>query len=707
MSPRSKRLTWFTFWILIAAASVALVYLFGQHPARPIIIAHPATYASPASVPATHPTTRIETYGQLLHADLPNYPTTRPWPIPVDLPDAAHVILREPVYVCSRGDLWITRPDADPLPQVLARATNESEHLIDRQISYIVWSLNSRGMLQASAICSTRDGYELVSASAARSIPWHRSYHWDLTMTWIDDSATRLIVPTDTGVSIMTLGDNLTEDFCRLLTGPATTAVGPPRVLFDLRGLLAWIPADGNFGGKTRVARYLDGKWAYLDSTAWPSDIIHLVPMLDGSVLQIRRGSDPGSVQLTIVPLDDPNIDENEIASLTNQLGDDDPDKRVAAYQRLTQYGPGIYPILEKLSPDASPEAQTRIRELLEGRLATKLGGMLVNDNQLSVWARLPDGGVVFSAPHGVTIPRENQNPQVVRPDFLAIRPGEPVRELPPAVVDQLSKPGSTITASRDEWIVTTPDAGPERYLPPNRLDPLLRPSEKNFSKLLAIDGRGRWIFRDEASHHTLILDPTVPDPTPRLAIWLIDAGAAGWSKSDWPAILRGTAKWVVTDRDFRPLDSSDEIRTAVPNATTMPSLMTDAEGDRYYDGTLGLTVVMANGKKLAWPLPDKCAGSPDQPAFLAGDRQGHLFLFNSTGRIAQLRAAPLALEAVFDQHVPDFQDITRVWCDPAGRIDVVYEGFRLAIIFPTGQIPPSIEDKILPQDLRRVDAPH
>ncbi len=729
----APRLAWIGFWLVIAAVGVGLVFLLGKRPAPPVSQTPTTRPAAATSLvtspsPATRTALAIETYGQLLHADLANYPDARPWAIPVDLADAAHLILREPIYVGSRGDLWITCRDADPLPAVLARAANESEHLIDRPVQYIVWSIDRRGLWEPSAICRNGDGFELVSATDTRPIPWHRAYRWNMAMTWIDGTATRLIVPTDAGVSVMTVGDKLSEDYCQLLdsTAPAPQSapqsvpqsipqsVPPPRVLFDLRGLLAWIPADGDFAGSTRTARYLDGKWAYLDSAAWPSDIIHLVPMLDGSVLQIRRGSPAGGVQLTIVPLDNPTIDENQITTLTDQLGDDDPDKRAAAYQQLTQYGPGIYPILERISPGASPEAQARIRELLEGKLATKLGGMLVNDDQLTVSARLPDGGVIFFAPHGVSIPQEGQDPKIVSPDFLAVRPGQPVEELPPAVVDQLSKPNATIAGWRDEWIVGTPDAGPARYLPPNQLEPLLRPSERGFCRFLAIDGRGRWLFYDDASQRTLILDPTVPDPTPRLAIWLIDAGdAAGWSKADWPVIRRGSAHWIINGHDFQPLDPSDEMRTVLPTTwpTTAPSLMTDADGTCYYDGRIDLTVVTATGKQRTWLLPDSCAGSADQTPWLVGDRQGQLFLFNTTGRIARLRrtpaaAQPFALEAVFDRHVPDFQDIRRIWCDHAGRIDVIYESSRLALIFPTGQVPPEIEDKILPQDLRRIDAP-
>jgi hypothetical protein len=737
MSRPSGRIAWLTLWLLIAAgAGVGLVFLFGKPENPPVAAAPtslPVTQPSIATIPSTQAVV-IQTYGQLLHADLPNYPDTRPWAIPVDLSDAAHLILREPLYVCSRGDLWITRSDADPLPMVLARAANESEHIVDRPIEYIVWSLNRRGSWEASAICRAGDGFQLISATGTILIPWHRSYRWEAAMTWIDGAATHLIVPTDTGVSIMTLGNSPTEDYCSLLNNTATSqqASQPPMVLFDLHGLLAWIPAEKDFNSASRVARYLDGKWNDLDSSAWPGDIIHLIPMLDGSVLQIRRGSDANSASLTIAPLDSPQIDEKEIAALTDQLSDDDPDKRVAAYQRLIQYGPGIYPILEKLSPNAAPEAQARIREILEGKLATKLGGMLINDNQLTVAARLRDGGVVFFAPQGITVPREGQDPKVISPDYLAIRPGRPVQELPAALVDRLSKSGGAISGWRDEWVVTTTDVGPARYLPPDQLQPLLRPSERNFSNLLAIDARGRWIFRDPASHQSLILDPTVPDPTPRLAIWLIDTGnGAGWNKADWPVIQRGTAHWVISEQDWQPLDPSEEMRTdfaktsyplvaatvptnasaTVPAPVNTPQILIDADGNRYFDGQTALTILTHAGKRFDWPLPDACAGSADQIPWLVSDGQGHLFLFNSTARIARIRATPGAaepfvLEAVFSAHVPDFQDIRRIWCDPAGRIAVAYEGSHIALIFPSGQVPPEIEDKILPQDLRRIDGP-
>jgi hypothetical protein len=710
-------------WLLVAvAAGVGIVFFLGVKPPPPppplpttVASTQPATTHS---VAATAPAPSIQTYGQLLHGDFRNYPDTRPYGTPVDLADAAQIVLREPVYVCSRGDLWLTRADADPVTTVLARASNETEHIVDRPISYVIWIPDRHGVWQPSAVCPTSDGVEIVSAKRSQPIPWHRNYRWDMALTWTDGEATRLIVPTDVGVSIMTLDTPLREDYCELVSKNDTTRpTQAPSVLFDTRGLLAWIPADERFAA-TRVARYVDGKWTMLDAVQWPGDIVYLVPLLDGNVLQIHLGQ--GDSALTFIALENLDIDEKDVSNLVDQLGDDDPEKRVAAFQRLAQYGPKINPILEKLAPNAAPEAQARIQQILRH---TTLGGMSVNGNELHLVSRLHDGGMVFSAPQGVSIPQEGQDPKVVVPDYLAVRPGHAVQELPTAVVDRLVKSQGSVTGWGDEWIVSNTEVGPARFLPPDQLAALFSPAERSFRRLVAIDSRGRWVFADDAAHRTLILDPTVPEPMPKLAIWLIDTGDfSGWTKADYPAIKRGTAKWYIDDHDFEGMDQSEAIldtpakiapSATTPSATTResgPVLLVDTDGTRYYDGKMTLTTVDVHGRRRVWALPDRCAGSADEPAFLAPDHQGHFFLFNSTGRIARLRATPgeaepFVLEALFSDHVPDLIDIKRVWLDPAGRIDVAYQDSHLLVIFPNGQVPRDIGDKILIQDLRRISA--
>jgi hypothetical protein len=57
-----------------------------------------------------------------------------------------------------------------------------------------------------------------------------------------------------------------------------------------------------------------------------------------------------------------------------------------------------------------------------------------------------------------------------------------------------------------------------------------------------------------------MVLDPTLPDPTPRLPVWLmvIDHGSVGWTADGWPVIKRGGA-WVLIADGWRPLDDKKE----------------------------------------------------------------------------------------------------------------------------------------------------
>src|SRR5437867_3168766 len=100
-----------------AFTTIAVVLVFWavgckrEEPAPPPTTA-PATQAStrPASRPA--PTT---SYVDVIRAAYPKFPATQPLGFPVDLIDAGHYVLADPIYICPRGDLWITRAHAPPL----------------------------------------------------------------------------------------------------------------------------------------------------------------------------------------------------------------------------------------------------------------------------------------------------------------------------------------------------------------------------------------------------------------------------------------------------------------------------------------------------------------------------------------------------------------------------------------------------------------
>ncbi|MGA3067425.1 MAG: hypothetical protein ABSF29_11320, partial [Tepidisphaeraceae bacterium] len=112
-------------------------------------------------------------------------------------------------------------------------------------------------------------------------------------------------------------------------------------------------------------------------------------------------------------------------------------------------------------------------------------------------------------------------------------------------------------------------------------------------------------------------------------------------------------------------------------------------------------------GRQDVWPLPDQAAGSPDFRPWLVTFGQDRLLLLNADGRIVRLKPdgdRAFAVEAIFDHGLGFLRSITRVWQDPAGRIDVAYSNNQLAIIFPTGRVDPQFADEILPKDLKRID---
>src|SRR5205823_7718583 len=114
---------------------------------------------------------------------------------------------------------------------------------------------------------------------------------------------------------------------------------------------------------------------------------------------------------------------------------------------------------------------------------------------------------------------------------------------------------------------ISDPAQGPRR-LEGNHVEPLLRASEAAYGYFVGIDARGRWLFRKSATDtETLVLDPTTPDPTPRLPIWLLEVkkGSVGWDKENWPVIKRGGA-WSLHENGWVALDEKkDAIITDLP----------------------------------------------------------------------------------------------------------------------------------------------
>ena len=129
------------------------------------------------------------------------------------------------------------------------------------------------------------------------------------------------------------------------------------------------------------------------------------------------------------------------------------------------------------------------------------------------------------------------------------------------------------------------------------------------------------------------------------------------------------------------------------------PVLLRTPDGTTYAGGRDALDVTPAAGRRRRWPLPPQAVGTAETAPVLMRTDDGLLFLYNAPGRLLRLRptpaaADPLALEATFTQDLPD--DVpTRVWLDPAGRIDFAVAGHQLTVTFPAGRIPKPIAEMI------------
>ncbi len=718
---------------IIAVIVIALtIFLFTRLNHRSAI-APPPTTAPTTRTAATRSTAPAapENYVQLIRAKYPKVAATQPLGIPVDLDDAGHFVLRSPVYLCPRGDLWLTYPDAKPVQEVLFDPTSEQTHLVRERVAFVHWFLDRRGHVQARVVVKSDKGFDWIDAGAQRAVEPKRAYRWDRALAWND----RVIVPSDRGVSIFDFSNAAPREiYHELIDAKTSQNFSEPEFLLDTRGLLAWAPWVEKKSGSRGAARFLDDKWTPLGpDQGWPEKIIHLVPLLDGSIMQIASGKGE-NVELALSTLERANVDEKTMVDLVTDLADSDREKREAAHAALTRYGQGVWPILEKLKDQQPLEAQIRIGQLLAEKTQPTLGGMKLVDPKLRRVARLHDGGVIFFAGSGVSMTDEQEHEKIITPAWISVRPGRAIELLDDDLVRDADPDKQHFAAFGDEWIVSDTTRGPRRLLG-NHVDALLRPDEVAFDQLIGIDARGRWLFRKSSGgDETMIVDPTLPDPTPRLPVYerFVFNGQVGWDENDWPVIKRGSAwrlgadRWHLLDekkskmitkmpqraKPAAPLAASrtsSATTSATTTATTSPTtqplgepLLVDKDGNRYFDGLETLRVIDRAGKEIEWNLPASATGSMDSPVLIRTS-DGLLFLFNEPGRVLRIKrtpdtAEPFEVEASFTKRIPNQDHPTRIWLDPAGRIVMAVEN-ELAIMFPAGRIPREISELMLQRD--------
>ena len=260
----------------------------------------------------------------------------------------------------------------------------------------------------------------------------------------------------------------------------------------------------------------------------------------------------------------------------------------------------------------------------------------------------------------------------------------------------------------------------------------LTGPAEGRFTDFVAIAARHRWVFRDPRTGDSLVVDPTIADPTPRLPVWTIRVGrgTVGWTDAGDPAVQRGGlaglggaagsgGRFLLGQDGWQPMLPTDDLLTDPPpppaddppatrpatGPTSAPVdgpllLLRAPDGTRYYDGRQAIVTVDKAGRRTRWPLPPAATAADGADVALMRTDDGLLFLYNAPGRLLRVRPTPAAaepfhLDATFTEGIPDADHPARVWLDPDGRIDLVTDGHVLTVTFPAGRMPKTIADMI------------
>src|SRR4051794_29471582 len=198
-----RALVWAVVAVLLAAG-VGVFFALRHRPPEPPVIG--STTTAPASKPVakTQPAKPAEppaaAYIDVVRANLPTYPATQPLVLPVDLPQAAHLVLHEPIYIDSQHlNLWLTHSSARPTAEVLGKSEGETEFVVPERVLFVHWAPNEKDIETPRVVTPRADGgFDYVSATRRVRIPPAHEYQWDRARAWGD----KIIVPSRTGVSM-------------------------------------------------------------------------------------------------------------------------------------------------------------------------------------------------------------------------------------------------------------------------------------------------------------------------------------------------------------------------------------------------------------------------------------------------------------------------------------------------------------------------
>jgi hypothetical protein len=677
---------------LVAIGGLAAYRFWSQKPE--VVVETPATTTAtaPATTTAPTPTTapkppkKLVDLLDIVRADHPDYPTTQPLDLPSDVQDAAKIVVDRPNYLDPAGRLWITHPEGQAIDDLLKKPFKQWTLLVQEQPVCATYPLDGG---QPTVI--TREGGDAYVLHAPRRAPVKMnlsSLRWESAAPLGD----RLLVPSDGGAMWIALAANqpvVPPIALRYDQNDHTPAV----IVNTGVTALIWSPWENDKPG-SHGAIFVDAKRQLtLDSSnGWFDKIVQLVPLADGSILAIGR-TDTG-IELKLNTIDKPReqtpAEVERITALAKKLGDDDPRIREATQRELESIGPSSHTVLEKLHDSLSPEAQLRIENLLGQQFAPTLAGLHPQEGVVQTVARFRDGGCVLLLTGG-GIYEENGQDIALNPAWISIRPGRYIERLEGDMVSNFNVGKQQMVAFGNEWVVVDSVLGPRRVLGPRMLT-LLPRDLRHYNQLVGIDASKRWLFTSAREPgKTLILDPSLPDPTPRLPIWKIDApDGAGWTDTGWPAQKRvvgpDTRIFVLGERGWRLIDEKTE-----KFQSTAPELTKTAKAPDGRTFELDGQAIKVGDRTL--DLPGE-ARSVESIAFT----EDRLFLIGA-GFVQRWRfdpestALPAKPEATFTKGLPTSH--TRAWLDPSGRI-VFAEDTTLTVAFPPGRVHPDIAKLML-----------
>lgn len=707
---------------LAVAGAVGITVYVKSHKTPAATAPVPATQAVlPATLPATLPTTvpvkQLGSYIDWVHRATPlvdaKLEENR-----LPRADAAHLRLQNPCYICPRGDLWLTHPDAPPVEDVLRSAPRVAEHLTRDRIVYVFWDVSEQGTRRATAVIQPSPGVlTLVRPDGLRKDLTGLSGDWSRARA-SDDA---ILLPGKTDLAILTVWPEVktrTFPLAGPLAGsPASAPAGlqataPGQVGDDAvqliptsESVLAFIPQYTSAGPAARVLQFTDGNVSTLsDSTDWKGPFVHLVPRADGSVLQIRPGDEAGLVRLSAAPLEKADIPRQTVVKAVEQLSSDDPAVRDRAERQLIAMGPGIWPILAELLPKQPPEATFRIQDILAARTEPRLGNMRLVGDRLKVAGRFADG-VLFFADSGVQIARSDGNSIARTEAWIATRDTGAITAIPEEMARSLMLGETTVSALDDDWIVGDAGHGSRLFYGKEFL-PLTGKDELAYTSFVGRDRQGRLLLQRPGRDQYVLIDPWLADPTPRLPVWqlVVDGGEAGWDQDNWPA-MKKTQAWSLHEAAWQPLQPpkgkfSNEASPS-PASAASGLLVTLADGTVVRGGKTEVVFSRPGFEDFTLPLTASLEGKlPVVLAAAVNDQR--VFLFNAAGRMIRLGreagARQWRIEGAFDKGVPNIVNPGRLWVDPAGRLCMTWDGNSLALMFPAGRLPPAIAD-LMPQD--------